>query len=421
MVSITTTILVAQGAEGLPAELGPHPIWVHVLRIVVVFGVLLISTALFIWAERRVLGRMQARIGPNRAGPQGVLQTLADGVKLFFKEDVEPRQVDRPIYMVAPLIPPITGFLAFAIVPFGGRVTLFGETFQLQIFDPDIGVLWFLAMGSIHVYGVVLGGWASGSAYPLLGGVRSSAQMISYEIGLGVAVASVFVYSGTLKVSEIVAAQAGPGIVAGVPNWFVIPLFPAFAIFVTALIAETARPPFDLPEAEGELVAGFHTEYSGVKFAMFFLGEFLNVLIGSAVIVTLFFGGPSGPVFFADNPWVSWIWPVLWFLLKTGLFVFTFVLLRATLPRLRYDRLMDLGWKVMIPLGLAWVLATGFMVVLNTELNARQRTTVAIGGVLGVLLLYLLAPLLSRGLEFAVRRPRAEERTMPEPKEVSYP
>lgn len=418
---MTTAVLLAQGAEDLPAELGPHPLWVHLVRIVVIFGVLLISTALFIWLERRVLGRMQARIGPNRAGPQGVLQTLADGVKLFFKEDITPRQVDRPIYMVAPLIPPITGFLAFAIVPVGGTITLFGETFQLQIFDPDIGVLWFLAMGSIHVYGVVLGGWASGSAYPLLGGVRSSAQMISYEVGLGVAVASVFVYSGTLKVSEIVSAQAGPGIVTGVPNWFVIPLFPAFVIFVTALTAETGRPPFDLPEAEGELVAGFHTEYTGVKFAMFFLGEFMNVLIGSAVIVTLFFGGPSGPVFFADNPWVSWIWPVLWFLLKTGIFVFSFVLLRATLPRLRYDRLMDLGWKVMIPLGLVWVLATGFMVVLNTELNARQRTTVAIGGIVGVLLLYLLAPLLARGLEFAIRRPRAEERTVPEPKEVSYP
>jgi NADH-quinone oxidoreductase subunit H len=414
---ISHLALLAQQAGGD----GPLPLWVHLFRALVVFGFLLVATALLIWAERRIVARMQARIGPNRAGPAGLLQTLADGVKLFFKEDLSPRQVDPPVYLIAPLFAPVTAFLAAAIVPFGGEVTLFGETFRLQVFDPDIGVLWFLAMGSIHVYGVVLAGWASGSAYPLLGGIRSSAQMISYEITLGLAVGAVFVYTGSLRVSDIVAAQAGPGLVDGVPNWFVIPLFPAFLLFFTALAAETARPPFDLPEAEGELVGGFHTEYSGIKFAMFFLGEFMGVITGSAIVVTLFLGGPNGPDLTARlglTDQLSWLWPIVWFLLKVAVFVFVFVWMRATLPRFRYDRLMTLGWRFMLPVGLLWVLATGFMVIVNTELAPRQRTTVAIGGILAALALYLLAPVFSRGARRTVRRPMDDQRAFEEPEEL---
>ncbi|MBW3576791.1 MAG: NADH-quinone oxidoreductase subunit NuoH [Actinobacteria bacterium] len=407
--------LLAQSVPSFTVDEAGLPLWVHLVRVLVLVGFLLPATALLIWAERRTLARMQARIGPNRAGPAGLLQSLADGVKLFFKEDVRPDMVDAPVFYLAPLIAPVTGLLAAAIVPFGRPVTLFGETFQLQVFDPDIGVLWFLAMGSIHVYGIVLAGWSSGSAYPLLGGVRSAAQMISYELPLGLAVAAVFVYSGTLRVSEIVGQQTGPGLVAGIPNWYVIPLFPAFILFLTALIAETSRHPFDLPEAEGELVGGFHTEYTGIKFAMFFLGEFMNVIVGSALIVTLFFGGPSGPVL---TETAAGLWPVLWFLVKLAVFVFVFVWLRATLPRFRYDRLMDVGWRFMLPLGLVWVLATAFMVMVNTELEARQRTTVAVAGVAAAVLLYVLAPLFSRGARRTVRRPMDDRRAFDEPEEI---
>ncbi|MDP8969901.1 MAG: NADH-quinone oxidoreductase subunit H [Actinomycetota bacterium] len=412
----------AQGVETLPEDHGPLPWWIHGLKAVAVFGFLLVGTAMLIWGERRIVARMQARIGPNRAGPAGLFQTLADGAKLFFKEDLEPQNVDRAVYYLAPLFAPITALLAFAIVPFGGTVNLFGHTFDLQVFDPDVGALWFLAMGSIHVYGVVLAGWSSGSAYPLLGGVRSTAQMISYEIALGLGVAAVFVYAGTLRISEIVAQQAGPGLVLGVPNWFLIPLFPAFVIFLVALTAETARPPFDLPEAEGELVAGFHTEYSGIKFAMFFLGEFMAVITGSAVVVTLFLGGPAGPDLTARlglTDALYWLWPIVWFFLKTFVFIFMFVWLRATLPRIRYDRLMHLGWNVMLPLGLVWVLATGFMVTVNEQLGTRQRVSVAIGGIAAALLLYLLAPLFSRQAEQTLRRPRADDRTFDDPEMIS--
>ncbi|MGH3441332.1 MAG: NADH-quinone oxidoreductase subunit NuoH [Nitriliruptorales bacterium] len=408
-------VLVAQGAVQF-GDPGPVAAWVHFVRAVAVFALLLLSTALLIWFERRLVARMQSRLGPNRLGPGGVLQTLADGVKLFFKEDIRPDNIDAPVYFLAPLIAPVTAFLAFAIVPFGGQVTVAGETFGLQLFDPDIGVLWFLAMGSIHVYGVVLAGWSSGSAYPLLGAVRSSAQMISYELAMGLSVAAVFVYAGSLRVSDIVAIQAGPGLIAGVPNWFVLPLFPAFAIFAVALIAETARPPFDLPEAEEELVAGFHTEYSGIKFGMFFLGEFMNVITGSAVIVTLFLGGPAGPVL---TQTAGWVWPVLWFALKTAIFVCVFVWLRATLPRMRYDKLQRLGWNVMLPIGFVWVFAAAAMILINTTLDFRDRVTVGAGGLAAGLLLYLFAPMFSRVAERTLRRPRAEDRTFDEPEKIS--
>jgi NADH-quinone oxidoreductase subunit H len=274
----------------------------------------------------------------------------------------------------------------------GSQVQLFGESFTLQVADIEVGVLWFLAMGSIHVYAVFLAGWASSSPYPLLGGIRASAQMISYEIAQGLAVASVFIYAGTLRVSEIVNLQAlGEGLVAGMPNWFVIPLFPAFVIFLVAMVAEAGRPPFDLAEAEGELVAGFHTEYSGLRFGMFMLAEFMAVIINSAIVVTLFFGGPAGPAF--GPPEIAWIFPVVWFMAKTLFFVVFFVLLRAALPRFRYDALMTLGWRWLIPLGLVWVMATAFMVIVNEQVSSEARFGIAVGGVAVAAVLYLIAPL----------------------------
>ena len=371
------------------------PLWVHILRVVAVFGLFLITTALLIWAERRVVAIMQSRKGPNRAGPLGILQTLLDGIKMFFKEDPTPSMVDKVVYGIAPLVPVVVGFLSIAVVPFGGEVTLFGETFRLQAADLNVGVLWFLAMGSLHVYGVVLAGWASQSPYPLMGGVRASAQMISYEIAQGLAVASVFIYTGSLRVSEIVDTQAqGAGLIAGVPNWYLIPLFPAFLIFVVGMIAEAGRPPFDMPEAEGELVAGFMTEYSGMRFGMFMLAEFMSVVTMSAMVVTLFLGGPAGPVFGPD--WFSWILPIVYFMAKVSFFIFFFVLLRAALPRIRYDKLMNIGWKVLIPIGLVWVLVTAAMVLVNEQATNEARIGIAAGGVAVALLLYFIAPLFSR-------------------------
>ncbi len=372
------------------------PVWVHLLRVLLAFLVFLLTTALLIWAERRVVSLMQTRVGPNRVGPLGIGQTLVDGLKMFFKEDVTPRMVSRFLFTFAPLMTVVVGFLSVAIIPLGGEVTMFGETFVLQAADLNVGVLWFLAMGSLHVYGVVLAGWASHSPYPLMGGVRSSAQMISYEIAQGLAVASVFIYTGSLTVSDIIAGQNAEGLIAGMPNWYVLPLFPAFVVFLVGMVAEAGRPPFDLPEAEGELVAGFLTEYSGLRFGMFMLAEFMNVVTMSAIMVTLFFGGPLGPTFGLENidGWFGDIVPgllgLVWFLLKTAVFIFLFILLRGALPRMKYDRLLTLGWKVMIPLGLVWAMATGVVVVARDELGAAGGF-VAAGITLAFTVLVLVA------------------------------
>ncbi|MFT5221788.1 MAG: NADH-quinone oxidoreductase subunit H, partial [Glaciecola sp.] len=284
------------------------PFWVQLLRVVVVFVYFLLFTAMLIWGERRLVAVMQSRLGPNRVGPLGMMQTVVDGAKMFFKEDFTPGGVDKFIFGVAPLIGVIVGFAAVAVIPLtalpgmypgdAGAIHVGSEIFGLQAADINIGVLWFLAMGSIHVYSVFLAGWASKSPYPLMGGVRASAQMISYEIAQGLAVASVLIYAGSLRVSDIVIQQAtGEGLVAGMPNWFAIPLAPALFVFIIGMVAEAGRPPFDMAEAEGELVAGFHTEYSGMRFGMFMLAEFMSVVIMSAIVVTLFFGGPAGPTF----------------------------------------------------------------------------------------------------------------------------
>src|SRR5919108_5741378 len=305
-------------------------------RVVVVFFGLLVAVMLLIWFERKLIADMQTRIGPNRAGPFGLLITFADGVKLFFKEGITPSTADRPVYLIAPLLSMLPAFLAFSVIPFGPGITLFGRHIPFQIADLNVGILWILAMTSLAVYGVVLAGGSSGSNYPLLGSVRSSAQMISYEVGMGLALVAVVMYSGTLTMSGLVAHQDSV--------WNAIPQFPAFVIYVIAALAETNRPPFDLPEAETELVAGYHTEYSGIKFALFFLAEYLHVITTSAIMTTLFLGGWRGPIL----PFFHPIWPVAWFLGKTGAMVFVFMWARATFPRFRYDTLMRFGWKVMI-------------------------------------------------------------------------
>jgi NADH-quinone oxidoreductase subunit H len=371
-----------------------------VLQVLVVplgaFVLWLGATAILIWGERRLLARMQTRLGPNRLGPLGLLQTIADGAKLFFKEDIAPSGIDRVVYFAAPGVSALVALLTFAVIPSGGSFQVGGQEVALQVWDPNIGLLWILAMSSIGVYGIVLAGWSSGSKYPLLGGVRSSAQLVSYELSMGLGLAAVFVHAGTLRSSEIVANQAGT--FAGfIPAWHIIPMAPAFVLFFVAITAETQRVPFDLPEAEGELVAGFHTEYTGAKFAMFFLAEFMNVVTMSAVVVTAFLGGPSGPMF--GPVWLQVLLGIFYFALKTFVFVFIFIWAGASLPRFRYDRLMDLGWKVMLPLGLVWVMASALFVIVRQEVTQGAVLRVA-GVVLAVIIVaYLLAPLFSRAQE----------------------
>ena len=345
------------------------------IKVLVVFGALMVSVMLMIWFERKVISDMQSRIGPNRAGPFGIAQTLADGIKLFFKEDLIPDKADRFVFKLAPYLTIIPAFLAFAIVPIGGEVTLFGHTFELQLADPPMGILFLLAMSGIAVYGIMLAGWSSGSKYPLLGSVRASAQMISYEAALGMTVVMVVLITGSLSTRTIVNEQA-----AHLWQWNAIRLAVVpFLIFFIAVVAETNRPPFDLVEADQELVGGFHTEYSSIRFALFFLAEFMNTITMSAITVTLFFGGPDGPV--PHIPHLQWLFPILWFLGKTIVFLFVFVWLRAALPRLRYDQLMDLGWKRLIPLSLGWLLIVAGFVV-DGWWGVAMVATVVVGAVL---------------------------------------
>ena len=331
------------------------------LKVVVVFAFLLLATMLMIWFERKVVGDLQNRIGPNTAGPFGILQTLADGIKFFFKEDLLPDRAERRVFILAPLLTVIPAFLLFSIVPIGGdfsdgangTVELFGHETYLQLADPPIGILFALAMSSVAVYGVMLAGWSSGSKYPLLGSVRASAQMVSYEAALGLTVAAVVLTTGSLSTHDMVVAQAGDGWGSFVPNWnLLLTGVVPFVVFLVAAQAELNRPPFDLVEAEQELVGGYHTEYSSIRFALFFVAEFMNSVTMAAIIVTLFLGGPAGPALIGPG----WLWGVIWFLVKLIAFLFLFVWIRGTLPRVRYDQLMDLGWKVMIPLSIGWLL-----------------------------------------------------------------
>ena len=361
------------------ALLADDPLWLIVLKVVVIFVFLMVMTLFMIWMERRVVGRMQHRPGPNRVGPFGLLQSLADGLKLALKEDIQPALADRWVYVLAPVISAITAFTAFSVIPLGGEVSIFGERTVLQITDLPVGVLVVLACSSLGVYGIVLSGWASGSPYPLLGSLRSAAQVISYEIALGMSIVTVVLYAGSLSTADIVAAQSHQ-------LWFALLLLPSFAVFCVAMVGETNRAPFDLPEAESELVGGFHTEYSSLKFALFFLAEYVNMVTVSAMATTLFLGGWHAPWPLAGGALDGGWWGPLWFITKTLVFLFVFIWLRGTLPRLRYDQFMTLGWKVLVPGSLVWiVLVSGARALRNSAITPSQ--VVLVGGILLVMLL----------------------------------
>ncbi len=360
----------AAGDTQLPVtSFGNEPFWLTIAKALFVFVLLVLLTLFTIVFERKVVSWMQQRTGPNRTGPRGYLQSLADGLKLALKEEIIPALADKPVYVLAPILSAVPAFLAFSVIPFGPRVSIAGHTTALQLTDLPVGVLFILCCSSLGVFGIVLAGWSSGSTYPLLGGLRSAAQVISYEVAMGLSFVAVFLYAGSLSTSEIVAAQSS--------RWFVVTLPVSFAIYVIAMVGETNRAPFDLPEAESELVGGFHTEYTSLKFAMFFLAEYINVVTVSALATTLFLGGWRAPFPFSRVHVLSTGWfPLVWFLLKVLLFIFFFIWLRGTLPRLRYDQFMKLGWKVLIPVSLVWILLVAAVRTLTTEVaSSRERLT----------------------------------------------
>lgn len=344
--------------------LATDPGWIIAVKGLLVFVACVVLTLLAIWAERRIVARMQERPGPNRVGPLGLLQSLSDGVKLALKEDLIPAAADKVIFIIAPIISATTCFMAFAVIPVTGPVTLFGHKTVMQMTDIPVGVLYVLAIASVGVYGIVLAGWSSGSTYPLLGGLRSSAQVISYEVAMGLSLVSVFIYSGSMSTSDIVAAQD--------QWWFAVVLFPSFVIYAISMVGETNRAPFDLAEAEGELVGGFHTEYSSLKFALFFLAEYVNIVGVSALATTLFLGGYHAPpgLGFTEN-WLGGWFTAIWFFIKVAGFFFIFVWLRGTLPRMRYDQFMQFGWKVLIPVSLFWIMVVATLRVLSQQGTSR--------------------------------------------------
>ncbi|MDL9938855.1 NADH-quinone oxidoreductase subunit NuoH [Gordonia sp. ABSL1-1] len=362
------------------ADFGHDPLWLIILKAIAVFGFLVVNVLVAILLERKIMARMQTRLGPNRVGPHGMLQSLADGVKLALKEGIIPTGVDKVIYLLAPIIAVVPAFMAFAVIPFGPTVSVFGRHTPLQLTDLSVGVLYVLAVTSIGVYGIVLAGWSSGSTYPLLGGLRSTAQVISYEIAMGLTFAAVFLDAGTMSTSGIVAAQHD--------HWYVLILLPSFLIYAISMVGETNRAPFDLPEAEGELVGGFHTEYSSLKFAMFMLAEYVNMVTVSALATTMFLGGWAPPIFLRPFDWAdSGWWPILWFVIKVWAFMFVFIWLRTSLPRLRYDQFMNLGWKVLIPISLAWVMVVAVIRAATDDMSELSRSLISGGAGLVVTLL----------------------------------
>ncbi|WP_433315194.1 NADH-quinone oxidoreductase subunit NuoH [Micromonospora sp. CA-269861] len=374
------------------ADFGRDPWWLVLGKIVFAFAFGLLATLLGVWFERRVVGYMQVRPGPNQVGPFGLLQTLADGLKMAFKEDILPKAADKVVYFFAPTISVICAVTALSVVPFGPMVSIFGHHTPLQVTDVPVAVLLLLACSSMGVYGIVLGGWASGSTYPLLGGLRSSAQMISYEVAMGLSIVAVFMTAGTMSTSGIVAAQGDGteltifGQTVPAPGWYAILLLPSFIIFFIATVGETNRAPFDLPEAESELVAGFMTEYSSLKFALFMLSEYVAMVTMSAVTTTLFLGGwrAPWPITIWEGANSGW-WPMLWFFGKVIALVFVFVWLRGTLPRLRYDQFMRLGWKVLLPINLVWILVlSGLRSIEDWDTRGK---VIAVGIPAGILLL----------------------------------
>ena len=394
----------------LNGELLWTPLVIVLLKVLAVFVTGLVATMLMVWFERKVISGMQNRIGPNKAGPFGLLQTLADGIKLFFKEDLIPDRSDRFVFKLAPFLSFVPAFLSFAIIPLGGdfrdgnngMVTWFGHATRVQLADPPVGVLFALAISAIAVYGIMLAGWSSGSKYPLLGSVRASAQMVSYEAALGLSLGTVFLVTGTLSTSGIVAAQSSIG------NWNVIATgVVPFVIFLIAATAELNRPPFDLVEAEQELVGGFNTEYSSIRFALFYLAEFMNTVTMSALIVTLFFGGPQpisirGTVL--DIPFIpNGVEGTIWLFAKVLVFLYIYVWLRATLPRFRYDQLMNLGWKILIPASLGW-----FMLIAAQRLGRDQGWNTLIVTTVSVAILGVSYALLQAAFKVSAKQRETE-------------
>ncbi|MDP9181901.1 MAG: NADH-quinone oxidoreductase subunit NuoH [Actinomycetota bacterium] len=365
---------------------GHEPFWLTIAKAVFVFVLLVVLTLFTIVFERKIVSYMQQRMGPNRVGPRGYLQSLADGLKLALKEEIIPALADKPVYILAPIVSAVPAFLAFSVIPFGPKVSVGGHETALQLTDLPIGVLFILACSSIGVFGIVLAGWSSGSPYPLLGALRSAAQVISYEVAMGLSFVAVFLYAGSLSTSEIVAAQES--------RWFIVTLPVSFAIYVVAMVGETNRAPFDLPEAESELVGGFHTEYTSLKFAMFFLAEYINVITVSALATTLFLGGWRPPPGFSHFEVLSTGWfPMVWFLLKVVGFLFGFIWLRGTLPRLRYDQFMKLGWKVLIPVSLVWILVVASIRTLYDEVpDTGTRLRWLFGGFAVLILIFMMWP-----------------------------
>jgi NADH-quinone oxidoreductase subunit H len=396
----------------LIGDLDLGDVLVVLLKVVVVFVIGLVATMLMVWFERKAIAGMQNRIGPNKAGPFGLLQTLADGTKLFFKEDLIPENANRFVFKLAPYLSFVPAFLVWTVIPLGGDftgdktglVTWFGRETRVQLADPQVGVLLLLALSSIAVYGIMLAGWSSGSKYPLLGSVRASAQMVSYEAALGMSVAAVLLLAGTLSTSGIVDNQGS------FTNWHMVSTgVVPFVIFMIAATAELNRPPFDLVEAEQELVGGFNTEYSSIRFALFFLAEFMNTITMSAIIVTLFFAGPQpvtvdiGGLEWNGDLWLGPLNGTVWFLLKLLVFLYVYVWFRATLPRLRYDQLMDLGWKALIPLSLGW-----FMLLAAFRLGQDRDWNRVVVGVVAVAILVACASLLLAATRVSARNRERE-------------
>jgi NADH-quinone oxidoreductase subunit H len=366
------------------ADFSDTPWWLSLVKALFVFVFLLINVVIVIWFERRVIGRMQQRPGPNRAGPFGLLQTLADGIKLVLQEDLIPDKADKAVFLLAPIIAGTMAFVSFAIIPMGPMISLFGHRTPMQLTDTPVAVLLVLAVAGVGVYGIVLAGWSSGSTYPLLGGLRSTAQVISYEIAMGLSLVAIFLYSGSMSTSQIVASQKN--------LWFILPAFFSFLVYVVTMLGETNRLPFDLAEGEGELTGGFHTEYSSMRFAMFFLGEYINMFTVSALATTMFLGGwqaPPGIAAINDGMFNQGWWGLLWFVIKLWLFVFFFVWLRGTLPRVRYDQFMRFGWKFLIPVTMVWVVAVAFIRGAQLAFFGKNTwtATVIVVGVIAVIAL----------------------------------
>ncbi|WP_340684863.1 NADH-quinone oxidoreductase subunit NuoH [Amycolatopsis coloradensis] len=361
------------------ALLADDPLWLILIKTVVILLIGPILTIFLIVWERKAVGRMQNRPGPNRVGPGGYLQSLADAIKLPFKEQIIPDTADRKVYFLAPVISAVPALIALAAIPFGPVVSIFGERTTLQLVDLPVGVLVILACSSIGVYGLVLAGWSSGSPYPLLGGLRSAAQVISYEIAMGLSIVGVILYAGSMSTSAIVESQQ--------TGWYFYLLLPSFVIYLISMVGETNRAPFDLPEAESELVGGFHTEYSSMKFAMFFLAEYVNMVIVSAFATTLFLGGWKFPFVGADHALNQGWLPLIWFAAKLFILLFGFIWLRGTLPRLRYDQFMRLGWKVLVPVNLVWIVV---IVTVRAIKNSGGLSTpqILFGG--GALILFVV-------------------------------